>query len=419
MTVTIPHGSRSGLICAPASKSYAHRAVIAAALSFESSVIICDGISKDIEATISCMNSAGADIKVNGSRIEVKPIKKSVGKCSPDCGESGSTLRFLLPVFGALGINAEFLPKGRLYDRPLSPLDEVLSSHGVTVKKHDGKVSCQGQLIGGEYKISGDVSSQYISGLLMALPLLEGDSTLEILGNIQSQSYIKMTEDVLKSVGIMFEKSGNVYKIFGRQKPGMNGEFIVEGDYSNAAFFMCMGAVSEKGVTVSGLNLSSSQGDKAVIEILKRMGADIAFGSGSVTVKKNCLLGTTIDASQIPDLIPTLCALACVCKGQTVVINGERLKIKESDRILSTCRMLSTLGADITPTDDGMIINGKAKLKGGTVDSFNDHRIAMSAAVASCSCDGDVTVNGAECVEKSYPEFWNDFSSLEIETEEA
>lgn len=149
------------------------------------------------------------------------------------------------------------------------------------------------------------------------------------------------------------------------------------------------------------------------------MGADISFGSDSVTVRKNHLVGTTIDASQIPDLIPTLCALACVCEGQTVVINGERLKIKESDRILSTCRMLSNLGADITPTDDGMIINGKAKLKGGTVDSFNDHRIAMSAAVASCSCDGDVTVNGAECVEKSYPEFWSDFSSLDIETEEA
>ncbi len=419
MTVTIPHGSRSGLILAPASKSFAHRAVIAAALSDESSVIICDGISKDIKATISCMNSAGADIRVNGSRIEVNPIKKTVDKCAPDCGESGSTLRFLLPVFGALGINAEFLPKGRLYDRPLCPLDEVLASHGVTVNKRDGRVICQGQLKSGEYKISGDVSSQYISGLLMALPLLEGDSTLEIIGRIQSESYIRMTEDVLKSAGIVFDKCGNVYKIFGSQKPRMSSEFKVEGDYSNAAFFMCMGAMSEKGVTVSGLNLSSSQGDKAVIDILKSMGADISFGSDSVTVRKNHLVGTTIDASQIPDLIPTLCALACVCEGQTVVINGERLKIKESDRILSTCRMLSNLGADITPTDDGMIINGKAKLKGGTVDSFNDHRIAMSAAVASCSCDGDVTVNGAECVEKSYPEFWNDFSSLEIETEEA
>lgn len=254
MTVLLSGGERTGEITVPASKSMAHRAVIVSALSDKPVKIICGGISKDIKATVDCLNAFGADIKIKENEINVKPTaEKFLSDCVFECNESGSTLRFLLPLAGALGINGKFKPKGRLIERPFYPLDEELLRHGVTVKKHGDSIEVSGRLLPGKYEISGEISSQYISGLLMALPLLDGDSELAVTGKIQSQSYIKMTEDVLASAGIIFKKEDQSYFIKGGQKPRMPDVFDVEGDYSNAAFYLCMGALSQRGVTVRGL----------------------------------------------------------------------------------------------------------------------------------------------------------------------
>lgn len=413
MTKELLPGERAGEIVVPASKSQAHRAVILTALGSHDVEITCKGISGDIVATADCMNSAGANIEIQSSKIHVSPVgsqHSSVFKC----GESGSTLRFLLPVFGALGIEGEFNPKGRLIDRPLSPLDEVLGNQGMSIRKTASAIEFSGKLTPGEFVIPGDVSSQYITGLLLALPLLEGDSTLKVTGVLQSKGYVAMTEELLVKSGIKFTHTGDTYYIKGSQKPDMGEAFTVEGDYSNAAFYLCMGALSQKGVTVYGLNPDSTQGDKAAISVLKEMGADIAIDGTSVTVRKGSLHGVTIDASQIPDLIPTLSVVASVCEGETNIINAGRLRIKESDRIASTCALINNLGGNARELPDSIIITGVKSFTGGTVDSCNDHRIAMSAAVAATTSACKVTVLDAGCVRKSYPNFWEDFATLEI-----
>ncbi|MCD7785813.1 MAG: 3-phosphoshikimate 1-carboxyvinyltransferase [Oscillospiraceae bacterium] len=415
MTKEILPGERAGEIVVPASKSQAHRAVILAALGNHDVEITCKGISDDIVATAACMNSAGANIEIKDNRIHVSPVS-SQHSTTFECGESGSTLRFLLPVFGALGVEGEFIPKGRLIDRPLNPLDEVFKSHGMSIVKTATTIKCTGKLTHGEYEISGNVSSQYITGLLLALPLLEGDSSLRVTGALQSKGYVAMTEELLTKANIDYTHTGDTYFIKGSQKPDMGEYFTVEGDYSNAAFYLCMGALSADGVTVHGLNPDSSQGDKAAIAVLKEMGADITIDGSSVTVKKGSLHGVTIDASQIPDLIPTLSVVASVCEGETHIINAERLRIKESDRIASTCALINNLGGNAKELPDGIVITGVNNLTGETVDSCNDHRIAMSAAVAACASTSKVIVLDSMCVRKSYPDFWEDFATLEIKS---
>ncbi len=413
MTKELISGERTGKIAIPASKSQAHRAVILAALGEHDVEITCKGISNDIIATADCMNSAGANIEIHDNTIHVSPVKKQ-NSGTFECGESGSTLRFLIPVFGALGVEGEFIPHGRLIDRPLSPLDEVLENHGMSISKTKTTIQCSGKLTPGEYEIPGDVSSQYITGLLMALPLLDGDSTLRVTGALQSKGYITMTEELLYKSGIEYTHSGDTYFTRGSQKPDLGDSFTVEGDYSNAAFYLCMGALSSDGITVTGLNHESTQGDKAAISVLKEMGADVTINGSSVTVRKDSLHGVTIDASQIPDLIPTLSVVASVCDGETRIINAERLRIKESDRIASTCALINNLGGKASELPDGIIITGVRNLTGGTVDSCNDHRIAMSAAVAACASACKVTVLDSMCVRKSYPDFWEDFQTLKI-----
>ena len=418
MTVTLPAGERCGSVKVPASKSMAHRALIMAALGKRPVRIFCDGISKDIEATINCLNSIGAEIKTQDDSILVSPIAAIPQEiCRLECGESGSTLRFMLPIVGALGIDAEFYPKGRLIERPLAPLDKVLFEHGVKVIKGEKTIRCSGKLIPGEYEIAGNVSSQYISGLLMALPLLDGGSKLKVTGEVQSKSYIEMTEEVIGKSGIDIGKSGFTYDIKGSQTVDMPAEYEVEGDYSSASFFLCMGALSEKGITVKGLKPDSKQGDRAILDVIRRFGASVCENEDGIKVQKNSLKGIVIDASQIPDIIPPLCVVAAAAEGRTEVINAERLRIKESDRIATTVAMLKAIGASAEDTDNGITVSGKAILSGGTADSFNDHRIAMSAAVAAAICKNPVTVTGSECVCKSCPRFFEDFAKLQLRSE--
>ena len=416
MKRTITPGARTGHVRIPASKSQAHRLLICAALGEEKTEVVCDGISTDIAATAKCLSALGADIEQTETGFFVSPIPKvPEGRCDLYCGESGSTLRFLLPVVGALGAQAVFHREGRLSQRPLAPLDSVLKEHGMTLREDGDLLYCSGQLIGGNYTIAGNVSSQYISGLLMALPLLSGDSILAVTGPLESAAYVAMTEDALRLSQIEFPKSGAAYAIPGGQKFRLPRRTIVEGDWSNTAFFLCMGALSKEGVTVKGLNLQSSQGDRGVLDVLRAFGAEVAEHSDAVTVKSGKLRGVTIDASPIPDLIPVLSVVASVAEGETRVENAYRLRLKESDRLRSTADMLRSLGGRVEEKEDGLVITGVSALHGGAVETQNDHRLAMSAATAACAATGEITVDNDACVAKSYPRFWEDYGSLKGE----
>lgn len=412
MTRTVAPGPRAGVIQIPASKSQAHRMLICAALSREPSRLILDGFSADIEATMQCLEALGARCEETANGLSVTPVGVCPAQARLDVGESGSTLRFLLPVLGALGVQAEIRMHGRLPERPLSPLWEVLEAHGMRLQQDGTILHTDGQLIAGDYSLPGNVSSQFISGLLFALPLLGGNSTLTVTGALQSARYVSMTEQALAEAGILTKKDGPVWQIGGGQRYASPAVQTVEGDWSNAAFFLCMGALSATGVTVTGLNSTSLQADRAITEILVRFGAELTVSEDAVTVRRGVLHGITLDAGPIPDLVPVVSCLAALCDGETRVENAARLRLKESDRLQTTAALLSALGGSVRELPDGLIISGCGRLSGGTADACGDHRIAMSAAMAACGCEGPVTVSGSECVAKSYPAFWEDFASL-------
>lgn len=448
-------GKRTGKVKIPSSKSVAHRLLICAALSEKESEIGCTGISRDISATMECLETLGASFDegirrhtsginentqgsetgsdentcksgtgiVSRHSFTVKPICRSgePGSTGADpgmkmlhCGESGSTLRFLLPIVSALGVNAVFCPEGRLYERPMDELLEQLKAKGAVIEKRDGRIYCSGKLGSGDFRIPGNVSSQYISGLLFALPLLNGDSRLKIEGRIESSSYIELTEDALKKSGIEFEKDRDGYSVPGNQKYDLTGFHEAEGDWSNAAFFLCMGALSEEGIEVSGLNAGSKQGDKDVLRILEEFGAEIRSSDGRILVRRKELKPLIVDASEIPDLVPAVSVMLAGAEGLSEIRNAERLRIKESDRISSTVNMLNALGGRAEETRDGLRIYGRGNLTGGVIDAENDHRIAMSAAVAASLCERNITVPNGECADKSYPSFWDDLDSLKV-----
>ena len=416
MKRTIIPGARTGRVRIPASKSQAHRLLICAALGEEKTEVICDGISADIAATAKCLRALGAAVEETATGFLVSPIKKvPEGRCELYCGESGSTLRFLLPVVGALGAQAAFHREGRLPQRPLAPLDGVLTAHGMTLSEDGDLLLCSGQLQAGDYEIAGNVSSQYISGLLMALPHIAGESRLTVTGTLESAAYVAMTEDALRLSGVELSKNGASYAIPGGQRFRLPVRTAVEGDWSNAAFFLCMGALAKGGVRVEGLNLKSSQGDRGVLDVLRAFGAEVSEEENAVTVRRGTLRGVTIDASPIPDLIPVLSVVASVAAGETRVENAYRLRLKESDRLQSTANLLRALGGRVEEKEDGMVITGVPALHGGAVETQNDHRLAMSAATAACAATGEITVDNDGCVAKSYPRFWEDFGSLKGE----
>ena len=409
----IPPGKRMGTVKIPSSKSVVHRLLICAALGSSPVRIGFDGLSKDIAATASCLQALGTGITVEKSAITVQPNSIAAGDVFLPCGESGSTLRFLLPVAGVLGAKGCFHMEGRLPERPMHPFEELLRLHGMEVTREGSALHFGGKLRSGDYPLAGDISSQYFSGLLMALPLAEGGSRVLPEGRLESEGYIQMTEDALALAGIKFSKPAETaWEIPGRQQFALPSSLSAEGDWSNAAFFLCMGALSEKGVSVCGLNPSSSQGDRAVLEILRCFGAEILESSseaGVVTARRGALRPTVIDASSVPDLVPVLAILSCGAVGETRITHAQRLRMKESDRLAATAKLISDLGGNAEELPDGLVIHGTGSLLGGMAETCNDHRIAMSAAVAACLCREPVTVQGAQCVEKSYPAFWDDF----------
>jgi len=408
--IKINPGLLRGNIKAIPSKSQAHRAFICAALAKEQTYIECDGTSDDIEATKACLSA----LDTKGEEIVTLP-----------CGESGSTFRFLLPIVGALGRNVSFLLEGRLPQRPLSPLYEELLRHGCKMSPQGSNpFTIEGQLTPGKYTLDAGISSQFISGLLFALPLLEGDSEIHLSGNIESLPYIELTIAMLEAFKVKIEFENMIFSIPGKQIYHSPGTVHVEGDWSNAAFWLCANAISESEITVSGLNMNSKQGDRVVLDVLKQFGSDISDNDSSgddpsnsnsrgSDSSKNKLHGIEIDATDIPDLVPILSVVAASAKGTTTIRNAGRLRIKESDRLASTTDMLGKLGVDIKETGDGLIINGGKPLTGGIVSSHGDHRIAMSAAIAAILCKDPVVIQGAEAVNKSYPAFFEERRRLE------
>lgn len=379
MDLTITPGKMSGSITAIPSKSQAHRLLICAAFSDGSTELSCPATNRDIEATCDCLNALGAHITRTETGYLVEPMDVPPKTAILNCCESGSTLRFMLPIVGALGVDATFLMEGRLPQRPLSPLWEEMERMGCTLTRPtENTIRCQGQLKAGSYSISGSVSSQFITGLLFALSLIEGETHLEVTGKVESQPYIRMTEKAMA--------------LFDTPRYHSPGKMLVEGDWSNGAFFLAAKALGNP-LEVSNLNPDSPQGDRAVFELLPQLEENI-----------------TIDASDIPDLVPVLSIVAGAKKG-AVFTNIQRLRIKESDRVTSTIAMIEALGGKAESTENTLTVYGTG-YRGGTVDSVNDHRIAMSAAIASTVCTEPVNILGAEAVKKSYPHFWEEFSRL-------
>ncbi|MBO5223440.1 MAG: 3-phosphoshikimate 1-carboxyvinyltransferase [Clostridia bacterium] len=415
MGVVITTEEYNGNVEILSSKSELHRLLMLSALCVdgkETAIAFVGKPSKDVLATVDCMNIGGASIVQNGNVFYSTPINnRPLYPITVSCNESGSTLRFLLPVFSALGKKYTVLVNGRLSSRPLSPMYELLTENGVTLSQNGVyPLSVHGKFIGGDLSIDGSVSSQFITGLLMALPLTENGGSITVTGDFQSRPYVDITVGAMKAFGVDVQVVGNKY-IVPKADYVCPGDINAGGDWSNAAFFLVAGAIGGK-VTVKGLDKDSKQGDKAIVEILKAFGADVTFDENGLTVSKSDLIGIDVDAKDIPDMVPALCVLASVAKGTTRIYNAQRLRIKESDRIKSVVEMINNLGGEAVETEDGMIIHGRKHLLGGIVSSFNDHRIAMSAAVASVVCKGSVTIQGADAVSKSYPEFYEKIKEI-------
>ncbi len=413
MKIIIQPKKIHGTIQAVPSKSHAHRALICAALceKGDDTVINISSCGEDIDATISVLKALGVcRITENGS-VTVHPTGACVNGNEVNCRESGSTLRFMLPVIAALGAKVNVNGYGRLPYRPIGELLGQLRAHGGEFSAEKLPLDTSGKLEGGDYYFDGNISSQYITGVLLAAPLTGQECRIHINGRLQSKPYVDLTVKVMRDFGINVQFEENVFTV---QKGTYRSprSYAVEGDWSNAAFWLCMG------VGVSGLQAQSFQGDCAMIDILRSAGADVKCESGVIYPHFSRLNGFTMNAENTPDIVPPLAVAAATANGTTVITGAERLKIKESDRLKSVYDMLCALGADCELKDDGFVIHGKKMLKGGVVDACNDHRIAMSAAVASAHCESAVTVIGAEAVSKSYRDFWVDLEKLGGATDE-
>ena len=411
MTVTVSGRTLSGQATAPASKSVLHRLLICAALSDKPTVLENCSVSQDITATADCLCALGAKIDIDGTEITVQPIRTATADALLDCGESGSTLRFLLPIAAALG-GARFTGRGRLSQRPLSPLYELMQDNGCELSPQGVfPLAVSGQLGGERFRIDGGVSSQFISGLLLAAPLLGRTCRVCVTGAIESRPYIDLTVAAMRRFGVEVEEENNVFTVMAGSRYCSPERVAAEGDWSNAAFWLVAGALAPSGLTVTGLRNGSLQGDRAIAALLREAGAVVEETCDGITVSGGALCHPLqVDAAQIPDLVPILAVLAAAIPGRSVIGNARRLRLKESDRLCSVHAMLTALGGRVTMDEESLTIDGTGRLDGGTVDACNDHRIAMAAAVAACICDQPVVIDGAEAVKKSYPSFFKEFA---------
>ena len=407
MDLQIIPGPLAGTVTPPPSKSMAHRLLIAAALAHGESVIENVALSRDIEATLRCLEELGAEFTMDGSAVRVTGI--AANAMSPlrrmacprlDCGESGSTLRFLIPIALAVRGGGVFTGTGRLMERPLKPYLDLFGEKGIAYEQKNGVLTVSGLLTPGVYELPGDVSSQFFTGLLFALPLLGGPSALIPTTPLESEGYVQMTLQAMAQFGLELPATLSLpphYHPQGRQtyRPA---RVRVEADWSQAGFWYAAKGLGNP-VEIEGLDSDSTQGDRLIEYFSARMA-----GEGELA----------LDVSGCPDLVPPLAAMAALRAGRTTrLVNAARLRIKESDRLSSVSQVLNKMGSNITEKPDSLEIRGVSSLKGGVaVDSFNDHRVAMMAAVAATRCEKPVTITGAECVKKSYPDFWEEYERL-------
>ena len=389
MDITIHPGKLRGTVTAIPSKSQAHRLLICAAFANAATTLICPDTNRDIEATTDCLNALGAKIVRSRDGYAVTPIKEIPISATLPCCESGSTLRFMLPIVGALGVDATFLMEGRLPQRPLTPLWEEMERMSCRLTRPTANtLRCQGKLRSGSYTISGGVSSQFITGLLFAASLLAGDSQIHITGKLESKPYVDMTLQAMARFGIEVHD----FTVSGSQPYRSPGAVLVEGDWSNGAFFLAARALGSD-LNVLGLDYNSPQGDRAAFDLIGNLREHI-----------------TISAGDIPDLVPILSVVAAANQG-AVFTDIQRLRLKESDRVASVINMLESLGGKAEATENTLTVH-PAAFHGGTVDAMNDHRIAMSAAIAATAASEKVIILGADCVSKSYPKFWEEYRRL-------
>ena len=425
--------SVNGTVVAVDSKSDAHRALICSALCNGQTKIKVKALNYDIIATATCLSSLGANVTREGDTYSVSGRAEGGGNLF--CAESGSTARFLLPVAGALGGVTTFLGKGKLPQRPMLPLTEEMRKAGCTVSADFLPLTVSGRLKGGKYTLSGSVSSQFISGLLMALPLTNEPSEILLTSPLQSELYADMTVKTLKNFGVKWQKlsseeSGGFYG--GYRLDGITDYsnfctavcakatydtykspefYAVEGDWSGAAFFAVAAALAGK-VELLGLDTKSLQPDKAIIDITEQVGASVTKNGDKITVEKRKINPFSLDVSQFPDLFPVLSVLACGAEGESLLFGAGRLRIKESDRIETTASMIRALGGKVEVGEDYLKIFGSGRLSGGKFDGAGDHRIVMSGAIASLISDGNVEIIGHTAVNKSYPEFFEVFEKI-------
>ena len=426
MDITIEPHELGGTVRAVASKSMAHRILVLAALGGRVVDVDCGTTSRDIDATVSCLEALGARVTRTRVGFRVHPIPRDAeGTLHPtrdarlDCGESGSTLRFLLPVVCALGAGATITGRGRLAERPLSPLYEELVAHGARLSPAGTfPLTVAGGLEGGRFSIAGNVSSQFVSGLLLAAPLLPGRTEVVVTEPVESRAYVKLTLNALRTFGVEVATRHDMVDgrpslvIVAEGRIHAPSQVAVEGDWSNSAFWFAAGAVAGS-VTVTGLDNTSDQGDRAVLAAISLLGARVSRSPDGATVTHDELRGDrSINVADIPDLVPPLAGVAALSAGETRLSNAGRLRLKESDRLETVRAALVAMGADVSIDGDSLVIRGSGRLSGGEVDAANDHRIAMMAAVCGASALGPTTIRGFQCVEKSYPRFLEDFRAL-------
>ena len=404
MDKTVFPSALSGQLEIIPSKSASHRAVIMAAMCRGETKIAPLQTSRDIEATIVCAKALG----LGQENQPFTPLR------TLDCGESGSTLRFFIPLALDGRGPVHFIGHGRLMQRPLDTYEKLLAPRGVSWHLSGDSLTVEGQLQSGMYSLPGNVSSQFITGLLLALPRLEGDSVIRLTTALESCAYVELTRRIQAAFGVTSEWTDErTLVIPGGQTPISPGQFTVEGDWSHAAFYLVAGAIGASGpLLLGGLDMESTQGDRAIVPILRRMGAIIEPDRGALLVCPSRMRPAEVDVSQIPDLVPALAVAMAAAEGESRITGGARLRIKESDRLSAIARALAACGADVTELPDGLVIRGGRPLHGAKVDGCNDHRIVMAMAAASAFARGHITITDSEAVAKSAPAFWEEFQSL-------
>ncbi len=408
MRVVCMPGYLSGSLEAIPSKSHAHRILICAALAdMPTRVEMNTRLSEDVEATVRCLRALGASFEDTGDALIVTPITVPPAFPLLDCAQSGSTLRFLLQVAAALGCGGVFTGNGRLPQRPIGPLVQAVRAAGVFVDRETLPLRIEGKLSSGTYTLPGNISSQFISGLLLALPILEKGGEIILSEALESAAYVEMTARTLAQFSVTIRKTDCGFEVASAEALQSPGTVAVEGDWSNMAFFLGAGALGGP-VRCTGLSLDSVQGDRKILDLLARFGANV----NADTAERGGLHSTVIDAREIPDLVPILAVIASVAQGTTKIENAARLRLKESDRLQTVANMLRALGGKVEEGEDFLFIEGQPSLRGGIVDCCGDHRIAMAGAIASTVCRERTILDGAETVAKSYPHFFEDFRML-------